>query len=419
MTETTTAATTAARAPREFRFFDAPDFEGASRFALSKASQGTMDVGTVFSTLSRIVDGDAGSWLTEWKATADRLRRLALAAKAAGNAETARFLFLGASDSYFRATAFIDALEDQSELAPLFALHCACWDEFIDGSNGHHVRLNVLLGDVTMPGYLLRPDNTGAARPTVVYTNGSDGSLSGLWAEGIKAALDRGFNVYVFDGPGQQSLLFEHGMPFRHDWEAVLTPVVDALVSRDDVDAAQLLAYGVSQGGYWLGRALAFEHRFVAAVVDGGVVDVGRTWLSNLPAPLLQIFRSGDAATFDACMGEGFASQQQERMFKFRARPYGEFESQYDLFHTVATFALDDILIAAITTPTLVMDPDDEEFFPGQPTEFYDALTARKVLARFRREDGADRHCQPYARNLANLRMMDFFDDELRKAAGR
>jgi Prolyl oligopeptidase family len=419
MTETTSTSTSAGQAPRDFRFFDAPDFEGASRFALSKASHGTMDVGTVFSTLSRIVDGDARSWLVEWKATADRQRGLALAAKAAGNAVTASFLFLGASDSYFRAIGFIDALEDQSELAPLFALHRACWDEFIDASHDHHVRFDVMLEDVTMPGYLLRPDNTGVARPTVVYTNGSDGSLSGLWAEGIKAALDRGFNVYVFDGPGQQSLLFEHGIPFRHDWEVVLTPVVDALVARDDVDAAQLLAYGVSQGGYWLGRALAFEHRFVAAVVDGGVVDVGRTWLSNLPAPLLLIFRSGDAATFDAYMGAGFANPKQERMFTFRARPYGEFESPNDLFRMVATFVLDGALIAAITTPTLVMDPDDEEFFPGQSKEFFDALTARKVLARFRREDGAEWHCQPYARHLSNLRMMDFFDDELRKAAGR
>ena len=30
--------------------------------------------------------------------------------------------------------------------------------------------------------------------------------------------------VFVFDGPGQQSMLFERGVPFRYDWEAVLTP---------------------------------------------------------------------------------------------------------------------------------------------------------------------------------------------------
>jgi alpha-beta hydrolase superfamily lysophospholipase len=404
----------------EFRFFAADDFDSAAAFALSKASQGTMDVGTVFSTLSRIEDGDAASWLAEWRATAERLRGLALGAKAAGSTQTASFFFLAASDAYVRALAFVDALEDQSELLPLFRLHRACWDEFIDASHGRHVRFDVALGgSTTMPGYLLRPDSTGAARPTLVVTNGSDGSLSGLWAEGARTALDRGYNVYVFDGPGQQSLLFEQGIAFRPDWEAVLTPVVDALVQRADVRADALVASGVSQGGYWLGRALAFEHRFAAAAVDGGVVDVSRGWRARLPAPLLALLDSGDAAAFDAYFRRGFAAPQQERVFRFRARPYGGFESPFELFTAVSRFRLDDQLIGRITTPTLVFDPDDEEFFPGQPEEFYDALTAPKVLARFRREDGAGSHCQPYARNAANLRMLDFFDDQLRWAAQR
>ena len=55
--------------------------------------------------------------------------------------------------------------------------------------------------------------------------------------------------TFPVDGPGQQSMLFERQVPFRHDWEAVLTPVVDALSQRDDVDEGALLAYGVSQGG--------------------------------------------------------------------------------------------------------------------------------------------------------------------------
>jgi hypothetical protein len=32
---------------------------------------------------------------------------------------------------------------------------------------------------------------------------------------------------------------------------------------------------------------LAFEHRFVAAVVDPGVMDVSATWMTYLPAKLI------------------------------------------------------------------------------------------------------------------------------------
>ena len=52
--------------------------------------------------------------------------------------------------------------------------------------------------------------------------------------------MARGYNVLVFDGPGQQSMLFEQGVPFRHDWEHVITPVVDFLLASPDVDPTRI-----------------------------------------------------------------------------------------------------------------------------------------------------------------------------------
>ena len=46
-------------------------------------------------------------------------------------------------------------------------------------------------------------------------------------------------------------------MYFRHDWEAVITPVVDFLASRDDVDDDRIVLHGISQAGYWAPRAAA------------------------------------------------------------------------------------------------------------------------------------------------------------------
>jgi hypothetical protein len=40
----------------------------------------------------------------------------------------------------------------------------------------------------------------------------------------------------LFDGPGQQRMLFERGIPFRPDWEHVIGPVLDAVLRRPDVD---------------------------------------------------------------------------------------------------------------------------------------------------------------------------------------
>jgi hypothetical protein len=63
--------------------------------------------------------------------------------------------------------------------------------------------------------------------------------LFGGWA-----ALERGYHAMTSDGPGQQAALFLRGSPFRHDWEAVLTPVVDAMVARPDVDPDRIAVIG-------------------------------------------------------------------------------------------------------------------------------------------------------------------------------
>jgi hypothetical protein len=388
-------------------FFDDPDFDFTARTALGHAALGTSDIGPILEVLSRIEDGDAAGWYTAWHGQADRLRDAAVAARAAGHATTAGALFLSASEFYDQALSFVDGMPDTSVLAPTFRDHRAAWDDFVASSRGRHLPVPVPYADDTMPGYLFRPDASGERRPTLVVTNGSDGSLSGLWATAIRPALDRGWNAYVFDGPGQQSMLFERDIPFRHDWEAVLTPVVDVLVERPDVDASALLAYAISQGGYWLPRALAFEHRFVAAVADGGVVDVARAWNVQLPPPLLAMLHAGDREGFNAAMASGPADPVRERVFAFRARPYGG-DTPYDVFAAAQRFTLRGVT-DSIRTPLLITDPDDESFFPGQPQELYDLLPGEKEIVRFTREQGADRHCEPLARGLVGHVMCDFF----------
>jgi hypothetical protein len=265
----------------------------------------------------------------------------------------------------------------------------------------------------TLPGYLLRPDRTGAARPTLVVTNGSDGSLPGLLGYGGAEALARGWNVFVFDGPGQQSMLFERGVPFRYDWEAVLAPVIDTLVARSDVDASALTGYGISQGGYWITRAVAFERRLVAAVADPGVVDVSAGWTVHLPKALLDLLDSGQKDAFNAAMAQAQASASPEavRTMAFRSKPYG-MTDLFDLFTEVRRYQVRDVT-GQITTPLLILDPDNEQFFPGQPRQLYDLLPGEKAIIEFTQAQGANFHCQPTGRQSSHTQMLDWLAEHL------
>ncbi|MCS5732975.1 alpha/beta hydrolase family protein [Herbiconiux daphne] len=414
MTDSPTAAASTPNAVFSTGFFRDPDFDFEARTALGNAAQGFFDVGLVLATIARVKDGDADSWYVAWRAAADALHAEAEASATAGHQQAAARFFLGAADAYSRSIGFSDAMTDQTLFAPVFALHRAAFDAFVDASGAAAQRVAVPYENTTLPGYLFRPDDSGAPRPTLVLTNGSDGSISSLWAAGASTAVARGWNAFLYDGPGQQTMLFDHGVPFRPDWEAVLTPVVDTLAARTDVDATRLLAYGISQAGYWLPRALAFEKRFVAAVADPGVMDVSTSWTAHLPTAMIDLLTSGDSADFNGGMQQASADPKLAATLAFRRRPYG-MSTDFDTYTAVLGYNLRDV-VQQISTPLLITSPDDEQFWPGQSQQLFDALPGEKVLARFTREQGANFHCQPLGRQLTEARMFGFFDEQLGRA---
>jgi alpha-beta hydrolase superfamily lysophospholipase len=74
----------------------------------------------------------------------------------------------------------------------------------------------------------------------LLCTGGYDGTCEELFFIIAGGALERGYNVLVFDGPGQGGALVLQKLPMRPDWENVVTPVVDYLLKRRDVDPPAL-----------------------------------------------------------------------------------------------------------------------------------------------------------------------------------
>ena len=72
-------------------------------------------------------------------------------------------------------------------------------------------------------------------------------------------------------------------MPFRVDWEAVVTPVVDFALTLPGVDPQKIALMGVSMGGVLAPRAAAFEKRISALVANDGLYDFGAPQLAAVP----------------------------------------------------------------------------------------------------------------------------------------
>jgi hypothetical protein len=392
------------------QFYDDEGMNFAVLIALGSAYHGIADAGETLATIERVPEGDRDTWVREWTATADRLREDADAAEKRGHRVSARAKLLRASIYYDHASSTSPGTTYDDQFTPLWERHRECWDRAVALFEPPVEPIEIPYEGTTLAGYFFRPDTSGARRPTFILNNGSDGPVISQWSLGGHAAVERGWNAITFDGPGQGAALHRQKLYFRHDWEKVITPVVDYLLARPDVDSDKIVLQGISQAGYWAPRAAAFEHRLAALVADPGVVDVASSWLQHFPKELVQLLDDGNKKDLDDLMAA--ADPTQKATLAWRLAPYGT-PSTYDALVAARRMHLDDATIKQIECPTLITDPDHEQFWPGQSQQLYDALTCPKQLVRFTKQEGADWHCEPAAQALRDERVFDWLEETL------
>ncbi len=388
------------------------DWDFEVRIVLGMAVHGGAEPGEVLATIAEVSDGDHQKWFDGWVALGRRVVAIADSCAAGGRRQSAADAYLRSANYFAIAVNAVDGLKSHDPLLPTFREHRAAWDGFVRNAPYPAEAVDIPYEETTLPGFFFSPNGASSARPTLIMINGSDGSLSNLWGSGAAGALERGYNVLLFDGPGQQSLLFERNIPFRFDWEAVTTPVVDFLLTRADVDPAKIALYGISQAGYWVPRSLAFEHRIAAAIADPGVVDVSTSWTDHMPKSMIKLLHDGDREKFDKEMAFGMKMPGAGKSaWSFRARPYNQ-TGYYDTMAEVLKYNVTDVA-ASITTPLLVTSPEDEQFWPGQSEKLDSLIPGETELVRFTAAEGANYHCQPLARLLTEQRMFDWLDAKI------
>ncbi|MBX3643117.1 MAG: prolyl oligopeptidase family serine peptidase [Rubrivivax sp.] len=127
------------------------------------------------------------------------------------------------------------------------------------------------LSALYLPAEGLQP---GQRAPLLVQLNGLDSTKEMKYLVGLPAWLARrGVSSLVVDQPGSGEALRLHGLSARFDAEHWASRVVDWLEQQPDVDAKRIGCEGVSLGGYYCPRAVAFEPRFACGVVWGANHD--------------------------------------------------------------------------------------------------------------------------------------------------
>jgi pimeloyl-ACP methyl ester carboxylesterase len=394
--------------------FDNPSFSFEALRAAGFAAYGGADLGEILAAARDIADGDEEAWHQTWKATAARAQAIGEKSLADGHRVSAREALLRASNYYRTAEFFLrDQPATDPEAAALSTLSRDTFAQAIQLFDTSVEPVEIPYEDTTLPGYLYLVDDSGAVRPTIVYTSGYDSTLEESYFAIGAAALRRGYNVLAFDGPGQGAALRRQGLVFRPDWEAVTTPVIDYAVGRPEVDDDRIVLFGYSLGGFLVARAAAFEPRIAALILDDGIYDLHTAFARVLPPPLAQWVAEGrdDVANPVLAMLAGASTQVR---WALRNGVWALGAASYaDLVRKTRDYTLKGIA-DRITAPTLVMDADADQLLKGEPAMAEQALVnAPTTLATLSDAEGAGEHCHMGAMARAHQVMFDWLDATL------
>jgi hypothetical protein len=402
-------------ARRRSRLFEDIQFNYVFAVLLGSAYYKGADAGACLAIADRIVDGDRMSAFRALAVAADRLSNIAAEAEAAGNPTSARESYMHAASYIFSATYFVNLVNAPDGFKLHWLRHQELWEKAAALLDPRAELLPFPYEKTTLPGYFFKVDSSGKRRPLVIVTNWSDGGMPTAWAFGIAPALERGYNAYAFYGPGQGTARLQQDLYARADWERVVSPLIDYLLIRRDVDADRIALLGIGEGGYWAPRAAAFESRLGACIADPGVWDVSTAWTRSVPGPLLELLDAGKQEKFDALLRVGLRyNPRAATALALRMLPFG-ITSPYEAFKAIQAYKLSGVA-GQIRCPTLVTESEGEQLWPGQSKLLYDALRCPKAMIKFTASEGADSSCEPKAPGLRSQRIFDWLSQVLKGA---
>lgn len=244
--------------------------------SVSIAMESGAQIGEVIDMCKPIRDAansgaDAGTpqFMKAWAEMGDKLLDLAAEDEAKGRA-------FSASDKLERASLYLFIAERmQGHGTPgrkeTFAKAREAFERSAKLGRINRERVEIPLETGTMPALFTRaPGSETTPAPCVVYCNGLDSNKELLyWSRLPEALARRGISTLCVDQPGSGEALRLQGLPVDPHSESWASKAVDWLEQQSEVDPKAIGMTGISLGGHFAPRAVAYEPRFASGAVWG------------------------------------------------------------------------------------------------------------------------------------------------------
>jgi pimeloyl-ACP methyl ester carboxylesterase len=264
----------------------------------------------------------------------------------------------------------------------------------------------------TLPGYFMRASATGGPRPTLMILGGGDTTCEELYDfGGGAAAVRRGYNAFLWEGPGQVgAYALDPSLTYRPDWEVPTRYAVDYVLSRDDVDPKRLALSGHSMGGYFAPRAAAYEKRITAVIANSLTPEFKSVLMAGLGLDPNAPYGNDTENKID--LSEPMKKYMATNFWQRLGLAGGSIPA---LFDELARYSLAG-LEGKITCPLLHLAGEGEgPLMVGLGHNFYEKLTCPKTERLVRLIEGGEAHCQMNNPSLKHQIEFDWLDDVFKK----
>jgi pimeloyl-ACP methyl ester carboxylesterase len=260
------------------RFFHNQTYHFQTLRVFNDIPAGGADTGEILQAISSIRSGNAQSWYRGWEAAAERAMVLAADARDAHSRGGA----LLRAHNYLRTAQFLLPPNDPKR-PTAFAKDNAAFYQGLQALAVRHEVFTAPYLDTSLKAiYYLGPKGADA-KPLIVFFGGYDSTLEELYFVLPAAALQRGYSVLTFEGPGQGGALREQGLTFTHEWEKPTSAVLNEFLAHHD-RPPKIVMVGMSMGGFLAPRAAAFDDRVDGVVAFDVFYDVSETVRRYVPS---------------------------------------------------------------------------------------------------------------------------------------
>ncbi len=250
-------------------------------------------------------------------------------------------------------------------------------------------------------------------KPLIVAHGGYDSTQEEVYFFLVAAALERGYSVLTFAGPGQGAAIREQGLTFTPEWEKPTGAVLDTFISRYG-KPNKIVLIGTSLGGYLAPRAAAYDKRIDGVVAFNVCYDFQSAALKQVPEFVRSLYKKGYKNLVNGLFRMRMKSNPGIRWGIRNAEWTMGAKNPSDLL-----FIFDKYNLRAdsknITADVLITAGEKDHFLSLKQVDLFKAAltNARSVTTRiFTQNEGGHEHCQQGAFNLFHEYLFEWIESK-------